>query len=65
MALSGSPYRHRGSGGGRIAGIPLPEAAVKRRADFILDRKVKNRCATPPHFRKKESGLSFFWKIKK
>ncbi len=65
MALSGSPYRHRGSGEGGIAGIPLPEAAGKRRADVILDRKVKNLFAKPPHFPKKESGLFFFWKIKK
>ncbi|CCK02467.1 hypothetical protein CSE899_05462 [Cronobacter sakazakii E899] len=43
----------------------MPEAAGKRRADVILDRKVKNLFAKPPHFPKKESGLSFFWKIKK
>ncbi|EPX0991052.1 hypothetical protein ACWWC9_001818 [Cronobacter sakazakii] len=59
MALSGSPYRHRGSGEGGIAGIPLPEAAGKRRADVILDRKVKN-FSLSRHISGKKKAASFF-----
>lgn len=65
MAASGSPYRHRRSGGGINRAFRCPKRPLN---DAPLLLREQNKGYTFAlrrlHSQKKQSELSFFWKIK-